>query len=134
MALVVLVQCLGFADGGITALGGNIFNMAIVGGLGGYALLAALRALLPKTRKGMLVAAAVAAWFSVILASAAASIELAASGLVPLRVVLPAMLGVHSLIGIGEAVITSAVLGVVLAARPDLVAVFSHSRIQAEAA
>ncbi|MHB8781194.1 MAG: energy-coupling factor ABC transporter permease [Candidatus Geothermincolia bacterium] len=134
MALVVLVQCLGFADGGITALGGNIFNMAIVGGLGGYALLAALRALLPKTRKGMLVAAAVAAWFSVMLASAAAAMELAVSGLAPLRVVLPAMLGVHSLIGIGEAVITSAVLGVVLAARPDLVAVFSRSRMQAEAA
>jgi cobalt/nickel transport system permease protein len=79
------------------------------------------RALLPSGRGGYVLSAALASWLSVVLASAACSLELAASGTVPLRVVLPAMVGTHAIIGIGEALIAVAVLSAVVAARPDVV-------------
>ena len=73
---------------------------------------------------GYFLSVAVASWVSVVLASAAASVELAVSGTVPLRIALPAMVSVHMIIGIGEALITTAVVGAVLVARPDLVKSF----------
>lgn len=120
MGVVLGVQCLLFADGGITALGSNFFNMAIVGGLGGMAILSFLRAVLPAGRPGLLAAVAGSAWASVMLAAAACAMELALSGTAPLGTVLPAMLGVHAIIGIGEALITTAVIAAVLNTRPDL--------------
>ncbi len=128
MALVLLVQALGFADGGMTALGANIFNMGIVGAIGGYYILTGLRALMPKNRTGFMASVAIASWLSVFLASLAASLELAISGTIPLSVVLPAMLGVHSLIGIGEAIVTCAVVAVVMAVRPDLIGLLAPKR------
>jgi len=125
MAVVLGIQCLMFNDGGLTALGSNLFNMGIVGGIGAYGIFAALRFLLPRTRTGFFAAAAVAAWFSVVLAAAACAAELAISGTSPLAVVMPAMVGVHALIGIGEAIITTAVLSAVLAVRPDLIGALS---------
>jgi len=121
VAVVLVVQAL-FADGGLTALGLNILNMAIVGALGGYALFAALRRILPRSRGGVLVATAVTAWLSVVLASIAFSIEYAIGGAggVDSSTVLGAMVGVHAIIGIGEAVITTLTVGAVLAGRPDL--------------
>lgn len=130
ISLVLLVQAFGFADGGITALGANIFNMGIVGAIGGYYILTGLKALLPKTRWGFMASIAVASWLSVVLASAAASFELAISGTIPLHVVLSAMVGVHALIGIGEAVVTCAVVAVVMAARPDLISLLSLKRFK----
>ncbi|HAW60543.1 MAG TPA: hypothetical protein DCW86_03655, partial [Actinobacteria bacterium] len=73
------------------------------------------------TRSGFLSAVAAISWFSVVLASAVCAIELAVSGTSPLGVALPAMVGVHALIGIGEAIITTVVVAVVLSARPALV-------------
>ncbi len=122
MAIVLSAQCLIFADGGLTALGSNIFNMGVIGGLVGYSIFTSLRAILPKTREGLMGAAAVASWSSVVLASVACALELAISGTSPLRVALPAMALVHGLIGIGEAIITCVVLATVLGLRPDLVA------------
>lgn len=122
MAVVLVVQCLGFADGGLTALGTNFFNMAIIGGLGGYAMFRLLRAVLPKTRGGFTAAAAAASWLGVTAAAAGCAVELAVSGTSPLRAALPAMVGVHALIGVGEALVTVGVLSVVLGERPDLVA------------
>lgn len=122
MALVLLIQCLGFADGGLTALGTNIFNMGIIGGIVCYWLFQALKSVLPKTRGGFLAAVAIAAWFSVVIASAVCALELAVSGTSPLKVALPAMSAVHALIGLGEAIITTVVISIVLASRPDLVA------------
>lgn len=122
MALVLAIQCLAFADGGLTALGTNIFNMGIVGGIGCYYLFQSLKAVLPKTRGGFLAAVAIAAWISVVLASAVCALELSISGTSPLSVVLPTMIGLHALIGIGEAIITTVVISTVLASRPDLVA------------
>lgn len=120
MTVVLAIQCLVFADGGLTALGTNIFNMGIIGGIFGYYLFGALRLLLPKGRSGFLAAAALASWFSVVLASGVCAVELALSGTVPLKVALPAMVTIHSLIGIGEGMITVAVLSAVWASRTDL--------------
>jgi cobalt/nickel transport system permease protein len=121
MALVLTVQCLLFADGGLSALGTNIFNMGVVGGLLSYGVFEAIRRVLPKTRSAFLFAAAFTAWFSIVAAATACSLELAWSGTAPLRIVLPVMAGVHTVIGIGEALITSAALSVIVAVRPDLV-------------
>jgi cobalt/nickel transport system permease protein len=118
IAIVLLVQCLLFQDGGLTALGANIVNMSFVGAVGGYLIYAVVRS---ATRGGTIVAAAVASWCSVVLASAACSVELALSGTVPLRTALPAMVAVHALIGVGEAVITCLVVSCVMKVRPDLV-------------
>lgn len=131
IALVLLVQCLGFADGGLTALGANIFNMALIGTILAYYFHFAVRRLLPKNRTAFLAATGVTAWLSVFLASGACAVELAVSGTSPLSVALPAMLGVHALIGIVEAAITVLVVGVVLAVRPDLVRTYDHQQAMA---
>jgi cobalt/nickel transport system permease protein len=120
IAVVLAVQCLIFQDGGLTALGANIFNMSFVGAVGGYYIYAMIRKGMSGNR-GILTAAAIAAWFSVVAASAVCAIELAVSGTSPINVALPAMAGVHALIGIGEAAITVLVLSFVLKVRPDLV-------------
>ena len=123
---VLVVQALVMADGGITALGANIFNMAIIGGVVGYFIFLGLKRLLPKSVTGYFFAIAIASWFSVVLASIACSFELALSGTVPLSIALPAMTSVHMIIGIGEAIIASAVVAAVLATRPDLVKTYKY--------
>jgi len=128
MAVVLLIQCLGFSDGGLTALGANLFNMGIIGAIGGWLLFRALQAVLPRSRWGFLASAGAASWAAVVIAAAICAGELAASGPpFQLRVALPAMAGVHALIGIGEAVITVAALSSVLAVRPDLVAAWDRT-------
>ena len=122
LAVVLVMQAFVFADGGVTALGANILNMGVVGGLGAGLVLAAGRRVLPRTRGAFLGLVAIAAWLAVMAGAAACSFELAASGTVPLGTVLPAMLGVHALIGLGEAVVTVAAVSAVLASRPDLIA------------
>lgn len=119
IAVVLMVQCLIFQDGGLTALGANIFNMSFVGAMGGYYIYRLCKGMFGKS--GGIAAVAVASWLSVILASSVCSLQLAVSGTSSLKVVLPAMLGVHALIGIGEAVITCLVYSFVLTVRPDLI-------------
>jgi len=121
MAVVVSGQAFVFADGGVTALGANVLNMGVVGALGVGLLMVAARHVLPRTRGAFLAVAGAGAWLSVMAGAALTAAELGASGTVPLATVLPAMLGVHALIGVGEAVITVAAVGAVLATRPDLV-------------
>ncbi len=121
MALVLLIQALGFADGGITALGSNIFNMGIVSVLVGYFTYKWLVKLLPPKRGSIMVSAAVASWLSVVSGASMVAVELAVSGTSPLVVVLSAMAGIHAVIGVGEALITVAILGTLLASRRDLV-------------
>jgi cobalt/nickel transport system permease protein len=120
MTLVLLIQCLVFADGGLTALGANVFNMGIIGALLSWPIFKAAETLLPKDRNGLLIGAGLAAWISIVLASSACALELALSGTSPLKIALPAMAGIHALIGIGEAIITVTALSVILAVRPDL--------------
>ena len=97
--------------------------MAFVGGLGGYAIFVGLRRLLPSTRASVIAASGIAAGISVVMASIAFVIEyqLGGTGDVSLRSVLIAMAGVHTLIGIGEGVITALTVGAVMTVRPDLV-------------
>jgi len=107
VAVVVVIQSLLFSDGGVTVLGANLFNMAIVGaGVGGL-LRSALAARL-RTPGGEIMATAAAAWASIVLASVAVSVELAMDGQIVFSRVVAAMVGTHGLIGIGEAVITVA--------------------------
>lgn len=120
IAVVLAVQCLVFQDGGLTALGANILNMSFIGTMGGYIIYSLIRKAIGDN-KGILMGAAIAAWVSVVLASSACAIELAVSGTSPLKIVLPAMVLVHMLIGIGEAIISVFVLSFVLKTRPDLI-------------
>ena len=122
MAVVVTAQAFVFADGGISALGANVLNMGLIGALGVGFMMQGARRLLPRTRAGFLAIVAGGSWAAVMAGAVAASVELGLSGTVPLATVLPAMLGVHAAIGIGEAVITVAAVSSVLASRPDLVA------------
>jgi cobalt/nickel transport system permease protein len=120
IAAVLLVQCFLFADGGVTALGANFLNMGLIGSVGGYSI---YRMILRSIggQKGVLIAAMAAAWFSVLLASGAFAVELAASGRGEqfLRV-LGWMALVHAVIGLGEAMITGLVVRTLLIRRPDL--------------
>ena len=123
VAVVLVVQALLFADGGLSALGLNIINMALVTAWGGYAIFLPLRRFLPATKASVTVSAGVAAGISVVLASVAFVVEYAIGGTggAPVGTVFAAMVGVHTLIGIGEGIITALTLGVVLGVRPDLV-------------
>jgi cobalt/nickel transport system permease protein len=122
MAVVLVTQCFAFADGGVSALGANIVNMGVLGALLAGFLIKALAPILPRSRGAFLGLVGVTSWLAVMIGAAATSAELAMSDTVPLGTVLPAMLGVHALIGIGEAVITVAAVSAVLVSRPDLVA------------
>jgi cobalt/nickel transport system permease protein len=120
MAVVLTVQAFVFADGGITALGANVLNMGVIGALLVGGLMHAARHVAGRSRNALLAITAGGAWLAVMAGATATSLELAISGTVPLGTVLPAMLGVHALIGIGEAVVTVAAVSAVLATRPDL--------------
>ncbi len=120
MTAVVALQALLFQDGGLAALGVNTLNMAVLSvlvGWGVYRVLQPLGGLHPALAAA---AAFAAAWLSVEAAAVATTLQLAASATSPLTVALPAMVGVHALIGIGEGLITLGALGLVRAARPDL--------------
>ncbi len=109
MSMVLGIQALVFGDGGVLALGANVINMGIIAGIGSWYLYRGIQKLFGI--KYFLIIAFCLAWFSVILAAAAASFELAASGTIALGRVLPAMLGTHALIGLGEGIITIGILG-----------------------
>lgn len=121
MALVLIVQALLFADGGITALGANVLNMGLIGGVVCYYIYTAVVKLLPKNKGSLFVVTFIVSWFAVVLASAVCSLELAISGTIPFNLVFPSMVGFHALIGVGEGLVTASVITYVLAARPDLV-------------
>lgn len=119
MAMVLTLQCLIFQDGGLVALGTNIFNMGIIGGVVGYYIYLFVKRLFGGN-SGVLYATFVASWASVVLTSAAVAVELALSGTSPLLVVFPSMVSVHALVGIGEGFIATAAIGVIARARSDL--------------
>ncbi len=121
MTTVVAVQALLFQDGGLLVMGANILNMAIVATLVAYGLYRAVQLLAGKRRWGLWVGSFVAAWASVVVASVAAAIQLGIAGTSPIGISLPAMAGVHVLIGVGEGLITVGALALVSTARPDLV-------------
>jgi cobalt/nickel transport system permease protein len=120
MACVIGVQALVFQDGGLVVMGANIFNMGVVGTLGGYALYRALARVLGGEERARIPAAGIAAWAAVVAGAACMAVELAISGTAPLAVTLPTMVGVHVVIGIGEALITMAALAFIAVTRSDL--------------
>ncbi|MCL5995652.1 MAG: PDGLE domain-containing protein [Chloroflexi bacterium] len=120
LTCVVSVQALIFQDGGLLALGGNIFNMAVIGVTVSYAVYRVVQKIAAGRPWGTFVGGLAAAWFSIVIASLAAALELALSGTSPANVAVPAMGGIHMLIGIGEALITAGALAFLSATRRDL--------------
>ncbi|MFJ6053008.1 energy-coupling factor ABC transporter permease [Streptomyces sp. NPDC092307] len=123
VSVVLLMQGILFADGGLTALGVNITVMGVVTVVVSYAIFRGLLGILPPTRRSVTVAAFTGALLSVPAAAAFFTLVYAIGGTtdVPIAKVFTAMVGVHVLIGIGEAAITAATVGAVIAVRPDLV-------------
>jgi cobalt/nickel transport system permease protein len=119
LSTVLIVQCLLFGDGGVVALGANIFNMAILGVLGGYGVYRLVARGLPGIR-GQVTAVAFAGWCSTVLAAVACAGQLAWSGTVAWSAGFTAMAGVHMLIGVGEGLIGALVFLGILRMRPDL--------------
>jgi cobalt/nickel transport system permease protein len=121
MVAVFIVQGAVFQDGGLTALGANIFNMGLIGTFLGYYLYRTIRFIVGRdTLQGVVVGGAVAAWTSVVVASIICAIEIAFSGTVTLTVALTTMASWHVFIGIGEALITVVALSFIWRTRPDL--------------
>jgi cobalt/nickel transport system permease protein len=123
MAVVFIVQALVFADGGLTALGLNIILMGYTTCFVGYGIFMLLRKILPKSRTGVTLAAGGGAWCGVVAASLVfvGYYAVGGTGGASIGTVAVAMIGVHMLVGIGEAVITALTVGAVMATRPDLV-------------
>ena len=120
MTTVIGVQALLFQDGGLLALGANIFNMGIIGTLGGTLVARAFAITLGGGRSARIAAAGVAGWLSVMAGAGVTTLQLGLSGTTDISVGLPAMLGVHALIGVGEALITVAALTFIATTAPDL--------------
>ena len=113
--VVLIIQALVFGDGGITALGANVLNMAIVGGFVGLYTFKALKGII-----GIYGAAGVGAWLATVVAALACAIEMAIAGTFPLSLGVGSMVLYHFFIGIIEAVLTVVVLLALNSFRPDL--------------
>lgn len=133
MTAVISVQALLFQDGGLLVLGFNIINMGVLTAFTGHLVYQLLKQVLGEGRRSLLAAGAVGAWISVMLGAMAAAVELAVSGASPLGVALPAMSGVHALIGVGEALITVGALSFITTARPDLLKLGQQAPAKASA-
>ena len=120
MTAVVGLQAFLFQDGGIAVLGVAIFNMGIVTVFVGYVVYRGVQLVAGANHTAGLVGAFAGAWLSIEAAAILTALQLAASGTSPLDVALPAMVGVHALIGIGEGLITAAALGFIVSTRADL--------------
>jgi len=120
LTTVVGVQALIFQDGGLLALGANIFNMGIVGVAVSYFVYRTFQKLSGGKPWGVYVAGFSAAWLSIVIASLGVGLQLAVSGTSPANIAVPAMGGIHMLIGVGEGLITVGALAFLHAARRDL--------------
>ena len=123
LVVVLIIQAFLFADGGLTAVGLNIFNMAVISVWVSFAVFVVLKKILPKSKTWVVVATFIAALVSVPAAAIGFVIQYAigASATFSVTTVLNAMVGTHILIGIGEAIITALTVSAVLASRSDLV-------------
>jgi cobalt/nickel transport system permease protein len=121
MTTVVSVQALIFQDGGLLVLGANIFNMGVIGVAVSYFVYPTIRRLAGEKSWGVFLGGFLAAWASIFIAALAVALQLALSGTSPANIAIPAMAGIHALIGIGEGLITAGALALIYATRPDLV-------------
>lgn len=120
MSSVIVLQGLLFQDGGILVMGWNLINMGVLAAFVGRAGYDAVRRLVGEGLSGRLSGTFVGAWLSVMAGAIATAVELAASGTFPLALALPAMAGVHALIGAGEGMITLATVAFLASTRPAL--------------
>ncbi len=124
MTAVIALQALLFQDGGLLVMGANILNMGLVTAAIGYGL---YRSVMGQSKTVKLGVVAVAAWLSVMAGALFTALQLWLSGTSQLQIVIPAMMGVHALIGIGEALITVFALAFIFQTRPDLLGEGSES-------
>jgi cobalt/nickel transport system permease protein len=120
MTAVVSVQALLFQDGGLLALGANIFNMAVVGTVVSYTVYAIVRRIAGEGSRATIASGFAAAWVSILATALTVALQLAVSGTSPANLAIPAMGGVHAIIGIGEGLITAGALAFISASRPGL--------------
>jgi cobalt/nickel transport system permease protein len=120
LTCVIVIQALIFQDGGLLVLGANIFNMAIVGVSVAYMVFRAIRSLTRDRSWGLFVGGFLAAWSSVEVSALGTALELSLSGTSPANIAIPAMGGIHALIGIGEGLITVGALAFLQSSRVDL--------------
>ena len=134
ITVVLGVQALLFADGGLTALGLNVFNLSVIAVLVSFLVFKLIVKLLPKTKSAIPLAAGIAAFVSVPISASAFTLQYAigGNGTAPVETVLIAMLSTHLLIGIGEAVITMLTVSAILASRSDLVYGWSRKEVSLE--
>jgi cobalt/nickel transport system permease protein len=130
MSAALILQCLMFADGGLTALGANLFNMALVAPGVGYLIYRLVQRLAGDGLRSRLLATAFASWCSIVAAAIACAGQLALSGTVAWAASFPAMTAVHMLIGIGEALMTTLVVAAVARVRPELIIERSQADFQ----
>lgn len=117
MTAVIGLQALLFQDGGLVVMGANILVMGVVPALVGYGL---YRSVAGRNRRLRLAVAGLASWLSILAAALATAVLLGFSGTISFRIVVPAMLGVHALIGLGEALITVAALSYLMRSQETL--------------
>jgi cobalt/nickel transport system permease protein len=129
ITVVLIVQAFAFGDGGISALGANTFNMAIVGVISAY-LIYKLITKFSKSRAVFYTGVAVSSWFSVVIASVFCSFELAISGTYSLGITLGSMLPIHMVIGVGEAIITAIVIAFIDKVKPDIILTRNWDRVK----
>jgi cobalamin biosynthesis protein CbiM len=134
LSVVLLLQALLFADGGLTAAGLNVFNLSLVGVWVGYGVFLLVKKILPKNKPSITTAAAIAGFISVPAAVMGFLLQYAigANSTFSLTAVFTGMMGTHLLIGIGEAVITAFSVTAVMASRPDLVYGYRGAKAQLE--
>jgi cobalt/nickel transport system permease protein len=120
LTCVVSIQALIFQDGGLLALGANIFNMGLVGVAVAYMAYHTMRKISRGRTWGLFAGGFIAAWLSIEVAALSVALQLALSGTSPANIAIPAMGGVHALIGIGEGLITAGALAFLYASRRDL--------------
>ncbi|MFM9096480.1 MAG: energy-coupling factor ABC transporter permease [Actinomycetes bacterium] len=130
LTIVLLLQALLFADGGLTALGLNVFNISILAVWIAYFIFITLKKILPKTKTSLIASSAIAALISVPVSAFGFWVQYAIGGnaTFPLETVLTAMISTHILIGIGEAIITVLPISAIMASRSDLVFGWKNSK------
>lgn len=122
VSIVLILQALLFADGGLSALGTNITNIALIGTFVGYGVAVAMRTIARRSRGGLVATAFVAAFVNTVVASLGFVLQYAIGGEgLDVGTVFGLMVGLHALIGIGEGIITALTVGAVASVRPDLV-------------
>jgi cobalt/nickel transport system permease protein len=121
MTAVIALQALLFQDGGLLVMGWNVVNMGVLTAFSGYLVYTAIRRLLANYPGSALLGGLLGGWISVEVGAMATAVELGLSGTFPLQLGIPAMIGVHALIGIGEGVLTAVTIGFLATVRPALV-------------